>query len=324
MSDRTAAIKASLANTHWRDWEWTPLQGDASSRRYVRLSKAAKSAILMDAGPALATQTSAFIAMGDWLCQNGLRAPEIYFQNTDLGIVLLEDLGPDHFAQWITRNPDDTAMLYAAANDALVALAKADPPKHLTKMTPDVGGDMVRITGEWYAENAATDMLAHAVTSHLQALCGPAETIALRDFHAENLIWRPDAMGLQRVGLLDFQDAFIAPIGYDLVSLLRDVRRKVDPNLAKSVTGAFCDALALDHGTASAAFACLAVQRNLRILGVFARLARQDGKIRYIAMIPRIWDMLNEDLAHPALAELRAVVMATLPSPDASAIRDFL
>lgn len=324
MSDRTTAIKASLTNTHWRDWEWAPLQGDASSRRYVRLSKATQSAILMDAGPALATQTSAFIAMSDWLCQNGLRAPEIYYQNTDLGIALLEDLGPDHFAQWITRNPDDTAMLYAAANDVLVALAKTEPPKHLTKMTPDVGGDMVRITGEWYAENAATDMLVHAVTTHLQALCGPAETIALRDFHAENLIWRPDAMGLQRVGLLDFQDAFIAPVGYDLVSLLRDVRRKVDPNLAKSVTGAFCDAHALDHGTASAAFACLAVQRNLRILGVFARLARHDGKIRYIAMIPRIWDMLNEDLAHPTLAELRAVVMATLPHPDASAIRDFL
>ena len=162
------------------------------------------------------------------------------------------------------------------------------------------------------------------MTAALATHCDPPSTLALRDFHAENLIWRPDREGTDRIGLLDFQDAVIAPRGYDLISLLRDVRRHVDPTLAKQMIGHFAKGVGTTPETLSPALATLAVQRNLRILGVFARLALRDGKHRYVQMIPHLWNMLTEDLRHPALADLRRVVQSTLPPPEHSAIKDLL
>jgi aminoglycoside/choline kinase family phosphotransferase len=153
------------------------------------------------------------------------------------------------------------------------------------------------------------------MTAALSACAPVADRLALRDFHAENLIWRPALAGAARVGLLDFQDAFIAPAGYDLVSLLRDARRDVDPKLVQDMIARFT--AGTDVGPDfPAQFACLGAQRNLRILGVFARLAKQAGKTRYLTLIPRVWRNLMLDLAHPALADLRAVVHDLLPPPQ--------
>jgi len=324
MTDRAAIIASTLAQTPWADWAQTPITGDASSRQYTRLTRGADTVIVMDAGRELSAQTETFIQIARWLRAEGFCAPKILHHDMSLGIVVLEDLGQSHFAAWIDHHPNDAAMLYAAANDILINLARKQPPQGLPQMTPAVGGEMVQITGEWYADDINSDPLIAALSDHLNRLCGPPSAVALRDFHAENLIWRPAQSGQDRVGLLDFQDAFIAPLGYDLVSLLRDVRRDVDPDIARSLTLGFCEAHDLPLNDGRARFACLAVQRNLRILGVFARLARQDGKTRYIAMIPHIWRMLTEDLAHPALSDLRAVVAAILPPPEKSEIRGLL
>ena len=151
----------------------------------------------------------------------------------------------------------------------------------------------------------------------MQALTPQPDTLALRDYHAENLIWRPELVGLARVGLLDFQDAFVAPLGYDLASLLRDARRDVPDDICAAMVAHFM----AETGAGAdfpAQLACLGAQRNLRILGVFARLAVEMGKTRYIPMIPRVWAQLQKDLAHPALSDLRAAVSDILPAPDAA------
>jgi Predicted phosphotransferase related to Ser/Thr protein kinases len=147
--------------------------------------------------------------------------------------------------------------------------------------------------------------------------CPTPDTLALRDYHAENLIWRPDLDGLARVGLLDFQDAFVAPLGYDLASLLRDARRDVPDDICAAMVAHFMAATGAG-AEFPAQLACLGAQRNLRILGVFARLATEMGKTRYIPMIPRVWAQLQKDLAHPALSDLRDVVADLLPPPDAA------
>jgi len=163
--------------------------------------------------------------------------------------------------------------------------------------------------------------MAEAMRDAMARLAPTADRLALRDFHAENLIWRPERQGNARFGLLDFQDAFIAPAGYDLISLLRDARRDVPPALHDAMIARFSAATGLDAGPLAAQLACLGVQRNLRILGVFARLARERGKTRYIAMLPRIWAHLKADLAHPALGDLRTVLTPILPDPDAARLR---
>lgn len=321
MTDRDALIRETLQTTCWADWQSTPLAGDASARRYLRLTKDGQSVIVMDADPATGQDTQAFADIGAWLQRQNLIAPERLFHDQPNGIMVISDLGQQDFAQHIATHPTDTKLLYGVAIDVLTKLDMAKPPAGLTAMTPQVGGEMVAITAQWYADRDGTS-LVQSVTDHLDRLCGPADKMALRDFHAENLIWRPHETGTNRVGLLDYQDAFLAPRGYDLVSLLRDVRRNVDKALAAEMTKRFVTATGPEN--AAAAFACLAVQRNLRILGVFARLALQDGKTRYIKMIPHIWTMITEDLVHPSLKELQRCVLSTLPPPDESDIRGLL
>ena len=322
MSDREALIQDTLLATRWADWARSPLASDASSRRYLRLTQGEKSVILMDADPKTGQDTRPFAEIGNWLRDQKFIAPETLFHDKDHGIMVISDLGQHDFARHITAHPVDENLLYCAAIDVLAELDSKAAPDGLATMTPEVGGEMVAITTQWYAKCDGTDLIEQ-VTKHLAHYCGPADHVALRDFHAENLIWRPHETGTDRVGLLDYQDAFLAPRGYDLVSLLRDVRRTVDTDLAADMTNRFLTATRSSTNTLTG-LKCLAVQRNLRILGVFSRLARQDGKTKYIAMIPHIWSMIIEDIAHPALNDLQKSVLATLPPPEDSDIRGLL
>lgn len=323
MVDRTALIRRFLQGTQWENWTQSPLAGDASSRRYLRLTDGCRSTILMDADPATGQDTTTFVTIGNWLANQRLCPPQMLLHDPEHGLLLLEDLGAKDFAIHLQSNPRDATGLYTAATDILVTLDAAKPPNNLTRMTPDIGGEMLQITAEWYGDPKQTQ-IASEMTDHMAQLCPNADKIALRDFHAENLIWRTDRIGLDRVGLLDYQDAFVAPRGYDLVSLLRDVRRIVNPDLAKMMTDHFITKTGADPNALHAALACLAVQRNLRILGVFARLALRDGKERYITMIPHVWDMIRADLIHPELKNLRKCVEQTLPKPANSTIKDLL
>ena len=319
MADRAALINRFVAESTWASWQVTPLAGDASGRRYARLSSNGDSVILMDAPPENGEDTRPFAAIAKWLRSAGLCAPDILAHDPDLGIMVLSDLGTDDFAGWLRRQPHDAAKLYAAAVDVLVHLRGQTAEMPLTRMTPQVAADMVAITGEFYAGADVANLMAE-VADHFDAHAPTPDTLALRDYHAENLIWRAGETGLARVGLLDFQDAFLAPAGYDLASLLRDVRRDVDRGLAAQMVDYY-----IEKSGVGAAFrtqlACLGAQRNLRILGVFARLARTRGKPQYIDMIPRVWDNLMRDLDHPALARLRAATLDCLPAPDADLLQ---
>ncbi|MEL6641333.1 MAG: phosphotransferase [Pseudomonadota bacterium] len=321
MSDRAATIAAFLAGTPWENWKHMPLAGDASSRCYHRITDGTDSLVLMDAMPSGARSTAAFVNIANWLNAKGLTAPKILKKSPNEGLLLLEDLGRTDFVDHIRKNPNDVIELYAAATDVLIAMHGSDPPVSLLAMTPSVGGQMLDVTQEWYVGSQRNEALIQAMSAHLASLCESPKDVALRDYHAENLIWRPQQSDLAKVGLLDFQDAFLAPRGYDLVSLLRDVRRDVAADVCTTMTKRFESATGpLPTG----AFSCLAVQRNLRILGVFARLARRDGKRRYMQMIPHLWAMIVKDLADPALTDLKQVVETCLPPPEQSAIKNLL
>jgi aminoglycoside/choline kinase family phosphotransferase len=147
------------------------------------------------------------------------------------------------------------------------------------------------------------------------------DVLVLRDYHAENLIWLPERIGAARVGLLDYQDALAGHAAYDLVSLLEDARRDTSPDLREAMIRRYLDRHPGLHGAAfRAAYAALGAQRNLKIVGIFARLAIRDGKPRYLSLIPRVWGHLQSDLAHPALAPLRDWVARHVPPPDPAAL----
>ncbi|WP_296425272.1 phosphotransferase [Yoonia sp.] len=318
MDDRAASVDGFLAHSDWAGWARAALAGDASGRRYMRLSLASESVILMDAPPDNGEDTRPFATIAAWLAAQGLCPPRILAHDAEHGIMILSDLGRDDFARWLTTTPQDAATMYRAAIDVLVHVQARDIDLPLVRMTPQVAAGMIDVAGTFYAKADVTDLM-RAVERAFETYAPIPDTLALRDYHAENLIWRPEKAGLARVGLLDFQDAFMAPAGYDLASLLRDVRRDIDPALAKTMMQYFIEKTGADDGFA-AKFACLGAQRNLRILGVFARLSQIADKGRYVDLIPRVWDNLMRDLGHPALAVLREATLDTLPRPDTATL----
>lgn len=316
---RSAVVRDWLAGSDWSSWDRAPMTGDASARRYERLNGPnSASVILMDAPPATCGSQSRFVEIAAHLRLLDLAAPQIFAWDDALGLMVLEDLGDVDFAKHLKTAPNDERRLYENAVDVLLAVQSAPPPSRLTAMTSTVGADMVDIAFEWAATDQSADLRAGAKTQihDLLTQVDPTPSVlSLRDFHAENLIWRPERAGLSNVGLLDFQDAFVTHPTYDLASLLRDARRDVGPDLLNHLLPRFAPS-AGDLDQTRSAFHVIAVQRNLRILGIFNRLAQQDGKTGYLKLVPRVQAHLRADLAAPICKTLAPLVRRAFPELD--------
>ncbi|MEM9763604.1 MAG: phosphotransferase [Pseudomonadota bacterium] len=308
-----------------------PLAGDASARRYFRVADRGRSLVLMDA-PRPANESMAyFVAVTQWLRARGLSAPEVLASDFDEGFVLLEDLGDALFARVLSPDDarSDVEALYGAAVDLLATLPVGAAPEGTGPYDRDVLLREARLATDWWAAGTGAPLSPDALAEYeallgdalAPALVAPAQGVAtLRDYHAENLIWLPERPGLARVGLLDYQDALIGHPAYDLVSLLEDARRDTDEPLRNAMLARYLAARGVSGDGAEAfraAYAALGAQRNLKIVGIFARLCLRDGKPRYLDLIPRVWTHLQRDLSAPGLAALRDFVAANIPIPDA-------
>ena len=234
------------------------------------------------------------------------------------GFLLLEDLGDDLYARVLARMPEHEGALYTAAVAALAHLHATPPPDALPTYSPAMMAALAALAFDWYAgvpqspeRQTARDVMARLMMRHAPE----ADVLIQRDYHAENLLWLPERAGVARVGLLDFQDAMAGHRAYDLVSLLQDARRDVPPETEAAMITHYLSLTRLDPARFDSAYHVLGAQRNLRIIGVFARLCLRDGKAHYAGLIPRVWALLQRDLAHPALADLRPLIAEHLPEP---------
>lgn len=319
---RAERRRALLERSGWAEAETRALAGDASLRSYQRLIRRGDTAVLMDAPPPR-EDIGPFARVGRWLADGGFSAPEIYAEDREAGFLLLEDLGDDLFHRVLEQGGDE-ALLYAAAIDVLADIQARPAPGFLAPYGVDAMVEEVKLFVEWTlphlglatseAMNADFARLWHGALKKAQV--GPEATV-LRDYHAENLIWLPGRPYPRNVGLLDFQDALAGPPAYDLVSLLRDIRRRVSDELVEAMIVRYLarpNLANMDEERFRHSFAILAVMRNVRIMGIFCRLHARDGKPRYLDYLPRLWTMVEEDLAHPALADLCAWFDAVVPA----------
>jgi aminoglycoside/choline kinase family phosphotransferase len=327
MSGERDALKAAfLREAGWGAARIAPLAGDASNRRYDRV---AGGAVLMDAPEERGEDVRSFIAMTDFLRGRGLSAPEILHADVARGFLLLEDLGDDLFARVCAADLAREAGLYEAAVDVLAYLAETPPPERIGDFAPPPydAAMLVReamLAVEWWLPAAtglapSPDMLAEfegLAAAMVAEVAGARDALVLRDYHAENLIWLPGRAGLGRVGLLDYQGAMLGHAAYDLASLLEDARRDTVPELRAAMVARYLAATCAPEEAFRAAYATLAAQRNLKIVGLFARLLRRDGKPGYLDLLPRVWGHLMRDLEHPDLAPVRTFVAAHLPAPE--------
>lgn len=309
---RRAQIEAFLAQTDWANAPPLALTSDASFRRYFRLQGGPTPALLMDADPQTNAPITAFVRVAAHLRGMGLSAPEIYAADPTQGLAIIEDLGDALFARVTAADPAQEARLYAAATEVLIHLHRATP-EGFDRLDAAQMADFVAQTLPYYAPKAPIPDIAAQVRAAASKLDPSAFT--QRDFHAENLLWLPDRKGLARVGLLDFQDATLAPKAYDLVSLLSDARRDVSPAIIAASRTQYSAALDLNPEAFAREYDICGAQRSLRILGVFARLWVRDGKPGYLPLIPRVWAQLETHLKHPSLTDLRALCQ-DLPAPS--------
>jgi tRNA threonylcarbamoyl adenosine modification protein YjeE len=330
----------------WANAETRYLQGDASARAYARLHSASgEHAVLMDAprlpdGPPirdglpysriahLAEDVAPFVAVAGALSAAGLSVPQIHHADLDRGLLLLEDFGDRVFGRELENGTSQTD-LWRAATDALAILHRGPSPKPIpltngtvhTVPHQDRGALAIEVEllPDWYWPALFREPIPSEVRAEFislwndlfdKLLAQPTGWV-LRDFHSPNLMWLPERLGARRVGIIDFQDALVGPPAYDLVSLLQDARLDVPADLEAVMFAHYCehammDQPRFDRAAFEFAYSALGAQRNTKILGIFARLARRDGKPSYLRHVPRLWRYLERDLAHPELSSLRA------------------
>jgi len=275
--------------------------------------------------------TARFVAAADYLRSRGLAAPEVYAGDTAQGFLIIEDLGDALFAE-VLADGGDEKQLYEHAAEVLAHLHAEEAPSRLAADKPLFAYDEAAMLAETDLLTEWFLPLALGRPAHLEELAehrrlwadalsrvpGRRHAFVHRDYHAQNLLWLPSRSGVARVGLIDFQDALAGSRAYDLISLTEDARRDVSPALAEWTAAHYLAAMraqgiAVDEAQFRAEMAVMAAQRNAKIVGIFARLYRRDGKARYLALLPRVWSYLERDLAHPALAPLRAWYDRVIP-----------
>jgi tRNA threonylcarbamoyl adenosine modification protein YjeE len=351
---RLKALREFLDGAGYMEARRARMPGDASTRSYARLADDKGTVILMNSprrpdGPAiyagksysaavhLAEDVKPFVAIAHGLRDHGFSAPAIRHADLDQGFLITEDFGAEGVIEGDPPRP--IAERYEAATDMLAALHRERLPETVP-LTPQLSYDIpvfdidawlveISLMLEWYLpdrgvtlSNELRDEFVAMWRALLQKPAAAPRTWVVRDFHSPNLIWLAERAGILRVGVIDFQDAMLGPVSYDLVSLLQDARIDVPEQLELALLTRYIRArrttdASFDPAGFAELYAIMSAQRNTRLLGTFARLNRRDGKPHYLRHQPRIWTYLTRSLAHPALSGLRDWYAAHVPSPGA-------
>lgn len=307
-----------LAACGWQGARIEPLAGDASFRRYFRVTDGERSAVLMDAPPPH-EDPRPFVAISEWLVSRGLTAPEILTKDLDKGLLLLGDFGNARLRETLDTDPGRERELYQTAVDVLVHLHGGPPMQGLPLHGLDQWLMELELFIDWYCPAVGLevdkDAYGHAWKEALSPIAadGLGPVTVLRDYHAENIMLVAGREGVAHFGLLDFQDALAGHPAYDLASVLEDARRDVSPEVERAMIDRYVAATGKREELERAYWA-LAAQRNARILGVFTRLWKRDDKPGYRRFQPRMWGLLERDLAQPHLKPVRDWFDANVPA----------
>lgn len=323
MDNREQARQFFLTKNGWHEWDITSLAGDASPRKYFRLSSGPNTAVLMDAPINSCGSLTPFIRIAEYLVVNGFSAPKIMTKDLSGGFLILEDLGDDLFSSILRSNPEMEVEIYLVALDILITLREKDLPPNIPAYTPKIQGDLASLSLTWYAQNILEDEVPRKDVTYLASLVSDAiadlnekQVFVHRDYHAENLLWLPERSGQKRVGIIDFQDGSSGQASYDLVSLVEDARRDISDQLKSALLRKYANLTGDPLDVVEKRVAISGIQRNLRIIGIFARLAIRDSKSWYVDYIPRVWNYLMKDLEVANNVGLTSFVMETLPTPS--------
>jgi len=346
---RALGVGALLKRAGWSDSRREFLLRDASVRAYERLTKPdGSTAILMISPPRpdgpilrygkpyaaiakLSPDIRAFIALADGLRRFGYSAPGLIAYSIEEGLALIEDFGSatviEDGAPVGTRYAEAVALLVHLHNRHLPeTLPAGDDSYHIPTYDIEAMLVEVELALEWYAPFVAKVAVPSGARMQflaiwrevLQPILASRTTWTLRDYHSPNLHWLAGREGFARIGLIDFQDAVLGPPAYDLASLLQDARIDIPEDLEMRLAALYVRRRAgddpdFDPERFAAAYAAMGAQRATKILGLFARLDKRDGKPQYLTHLPRVERALAKNLAHPSLGAISAWFKDHLP-----------
>lgn len=298
-------LKIFLAKQGIEEFDCKKIAGDCSFRSYYRINHQGKNLILMFAPP-IHEDIKPFMEIGELLLKNDLRAPKMFAFDLDEGFLLLEDFGDLSYNKSMYKDDlDHEEFLYKNAIDVLIKVQEIkNLPKDLKKYNPAMLFNELMVYVDWYLDFKGEEFDLNRMKRFkdgffklFDQLNWQDKALVLRDYHADNLMYLQDKTGIESVGLLDFQDAVIGSSAYDLVSLIEDARRDVDLSLAKKLINYYLERKNIaDEDKFRQDYKILSLQRNVKILGIFARMSKRSGQHSYLDLIPRVQDHINRTL----------------------------
>jgi len=311
--NRESLITNFLTQNKITDYQIQKIAGDASFRHYFRVNfaqQSAKSFIIMDAPPEK-ENIQPFCKIADFLLTQNFAAPKIFARDQENGFLLLEDFGDISYRKAIEQGYDEID-LYTTAVDLLVNLGQIQPPQNLEIYDSQLLLKEVMLFVDWYLPNVAKKIITPAQIDEFKNIwldlfsqLSEPKTLVLRDYHSENLMVIKGKEGIKKVGLLDFQDAVVGCAAYDLVSLLEDARRDVSKNTQQKMLQHYLEQSNCNPDQFLIDYQILSLQRNIKIIGIFSRLAFRDHKQNYLDLLPRVFGYIQPRLQDNSLVKIK-------------------
>ena len=315
--NRHKTINKFLENHNLNNDKLIKIKQDASSRNYFRLKD--KNLLLMDS-ISKENKNKEFVKISKYLNSLNFSAPKVIIKDHNKGLYIIEDLGLLTFRKDIKNNVDEET-LYLNAVKMLAKLQKYKKLPYVPKYNCNILLDELNIFIVWYFREIKHKLHDNSIQKWnilwkkaLKNIYSNNNILVLRDFHADNLFWLPKRNGQQKIGVIDFQDALIGNITYDISSLLEDVRIKVSQNTKEKALDKFIQLKNIsDKNLFYKNYYTISAQRNAKIAGIFIRLARRDKKEKYLKLVNNALNTFIETLQKSNQKELLDWIDTNLP-----------
>ncbi len=313
-----------VAKCGFRNHVISPVSADASFRSYWRINTPDGCRVIMDSPPPI-ENVEPVIKMTRYFEKIGVHVPHIYEKDEENGYLLLEDFGNTTVRDGILNHNKPLEPWYYKSVDVLAHLA-TQPLPDIRQYTKKALWSEVSRFIDWYLPCARSHATHTADRRAFKEMWEPLfdkildvpQTTVLWDYHADNLMMLCDGEpreGLEDIGVIDFQDARIGPVSYDMSMLLQDVRFEIPKALEQKLLQYFINSQdCLDEEKFLQSYRLINLQRTLKIIGGFTRLHFRDGKDNYLQYLPRCWQIVDEALEDPLCREIKTFMQGIVPS----------
>ncbi len=295
-------IKPFLSRNKISDSKLEKIKSDASFREYYRVEN--KNLLIMHAPREKGESLINFEKINKILSSINLSVSKIYDIDYQNNLMLIEDFGNDIFSKIINSNNEKDLFQKSIELLSFIHNHSNLETSHVEVYSFDILINESELFIEWYLEkhlnlnliSSEKDEFRNILEKHFKSLSLEKNTLVLRDFHVDNLIYLENRNGINQLGLIDYQDALLGSAAYDLASLVEDVRRPIKEELKYSLIEIYSKLIFVDQNELQREIDFYSIQRNLKIIGIFSRLKYRDNKINYFSMIEVAWSFINNHI----------------------------